>query len=90
MVDKKDAVDQSAPAPILIYSGCNPRITSAVGKFSKRWDRYSARSRRYPIYVLIAETIDGTWLSYLASLPKDYAGRVMCEGQLLSIIAEPN
>lgn len=90
MVDKKRAVDRSAPAPILIYSGCNPRVASAVGRFSKRWDRYSVRSRRYPIYVLIAETVDRPWLDYLASLPKDYPGRVLCEGQLISIIAERN
>jgi hypothetical protein len=88
MVDTEKAVDRPAVRPIRIYRGCNSRVASAIKRFSKRWDRYSVRARSYPIYVLLAETVDGSWRDYIASLPVDYLGRILCEGQLLSIIAE--
>ena len=91
MVDKRQALPYQPDAnPIQVYDGCNTRVAAAIGRFSKRWGRYSIRSRRYPIYVLLADTVDGAWRDYVASLPVDYLGKVLCEGQLISIIAERN
>jgi hypothetical protein len=88
MVDTQKLVDRPAARPIQIFRGCNPRVASAIKRFSERWGRYSVRSRRYPIYVLLAETVDGAWRDYIDSLPVDYLGRVHREDQFLSIIAE--
>lgn len=90
MIDKQRALSQPDASPIQVYDGCNARVASAVERFSKRWGRYSIRSRRYPIYVLLADTVDGAWRDYIDSLPVDYLGRVLCEGQLISIVAERN
>jgi hypothetical protein len=90
MVDTPKATKRSAPNLIKTYSGCNPQFALAVKEFSKRWDRYSARARRYPIYELLAEIIDRAWRDYMVSLPQDYPGRVLCENQLISIMAERN
>jgi transposase-like protein len=47
--------------------------------------RPAGKSRR-----LIAETIDRAWRDYLASLPGSHPGRILCENQLISILAERN
>ncbi|WP_242618244.1 helix-turn-helix domain-containing protein [Edaphobacter modestus] len=90
MVDRKKPLNRPDADPIQIYRGCNSRVASAVNMFSRQWARYSVRSRRYPIYVLLADIVDGAWRDYIATLPVAYLGRVLCEGQLLSIIAERN
>ncbi len=73
---------------ICIFKGCNPRFAAAVGKLSRRWEKYSSSSRRYSIYTLLSETIDDAWLDYIASLPDEYVAKGMCRNQILSLIAE--
>jgi hypothetical protein len=89
MVDNQRAVRGSVAKPIFIFPGCNARVASAVNMFSKRWGRYSAKSRRYQIYGLIADIVDGAWCDYVTSLPGDYPGSVLCgKTFLLSLFAE--
>lgn len=90
MVDTRGVKTRTADSPIQVFSGCSPVVAAAINRFSRRWKRHSVRSRRYPIYVLLADVVDGAWCGYVASLPSNYPGRSLCEGQLLSIIAERN
>ncbi len=57
---------------IVIWEGCDPTVSEAIGQFEDRWRPYSAYSRRYPIIRLIRELIDPAVASYTATLPSHY------------------
>jgi hypothetical protein len=61
---------------IVIWEGCDPTLSQAIGKFSDRWRPYSIASRRYPIWRLIQELIDPAVTIYMRSLPVRYSGFV--------------
>src|ERR1700730_13514547 len=88
MVDMADEISRRAEIPI--HEGCDPRVAAGIRKFANRLDKYSSGSRRYLIFTLLSETIDGAWRDYIASLPDDYAGKALCECQILSVMAEQN
>ncbi len=56
----------------VIWEGCDPTVSEAIGQFEDRWRPYSASSRRYPIVRLIQELIDPAVASYTATLPSHY------------------
>jgi Homeodomain-like domain len=80
------AGEVSQQAKIPIHEGCDPRVAAAINRFARKLDR--SKSRCYSIYTLMSETIDGAWRDYIASLPDDYAGKALCESQILSVMAE--
>jgi DNA-binding CsgD family transcriptional regulator len=88
MVDMAGEINRQAEIPI--HEGCDPRVAGAIRKFANRLDKYSSRSRRYSIYTLLSETIDGAWRDYIASLPDEYEGKACCRTQILSLMAEQN
>jgi hypothetical protein len=88
MVDMADEISRRAEIPI--YEGCDSRVAAGIRKFAGRFDKYSSGSRRYSIFTLLSETIDGAWRDYIGSLPDGYAGKALCESQILSVMAEQN
>ncbi|MCG9039546.1 MULTISPECIES: LuxR family transcriptional regulator [Betaproteobacteria] len=61
---------------ILIWEGCDPTVSEAIGQFKDRWRPYSASSRRYPIVGLLQELIDPAVAAYTATLPQRYLGHI--------------
>jgi hypothetical protein len=50
------------------WHGCCPPIEHAINSFVERWEPYSVASRRYSIFRLVKEEIDGPWRDYVARL----------------------
>lgn len=63
---------------ILAWTGCAPILAAAVATFCDRWAPYSTKSRAYPIFKLYEEVIEPAWNAYLAALPLEHNGRVLC------------
>lgn len=63
--------------PILIWDGCVPVVSDAIGRFSVLWGPYSGQSKRYVIFRLIEEVIDPAVRSYADHLPPEHPGLVV-------------
>lgn len=72
MVDMKNKCE-----PILIWEGCAPVVSDAIGCFSAQWGPYSAQSKRYVIFRLIEDVIDPAVRNYADHLPPDHPGLVV-------------
>jgi hypothetical protein len=69
---------------IKIWPECSPVIAEAIELFSDKWKPYSTRSRLHSIYSLVKELIDPAWKIYIASLPSNFAGRMLSENIVFS------
>ncbi len=69
-------VDMKNDPTIVIWEGCDPTVSEAIGQFEDRWRPYSASSRRYPIVGLLQELIDPAVAAYTATLPQRYLGHI--------------
>jgi hypothetical protein len=69
-------VDMKNEKAIVIWKGCDPTVSEAIGQFEDRWRPYSASSRRYPIVRLIQELMDPAVASYAATLPSPHLGHI--------------
>lgn len=69
-------VDMKNDPTNLIWEGCDPTVSEAIGQFEDRWRPYSASSRRYPIVGLLQELIDPAVAAYTATLPQRYLGHI--------------
>ncbi|MEH0876560.1 helix-turn-helix domain-containing protein [Pectobacterium cacticida] len=65
---------------IVIWENCDPLTSEAIKQFEKRWQPYSASSRRYPIIRLIEEVIDPAVTAYKDTLPAHYSNYVAGAG----------
>lgn len=69
-------VDMKNDPTIVIWEGCDPAVSEAIGQFEDRWRPYSASSRRYPIVGLLQELIDPAVAAYTATLSQRYLGHI--------------
>ena len=69
-------VDMKNDLTIVVWEGCDPTVSEAIGQFQDHWRPYSASSRRYAIVRLIQELIDPAVAAYTATLPSRYQAHI--------------
>lgn len=56
-----------------IWHGCSPEIAQAIQLLTERWESYTVRSRKFPLYRLFGEVVGPSWKKYCDSLPPSLA-----------------
>jgi DNA-binding CsgD family transcriptional regulator len=69
-------IDMWNEPAIIIWEGCDPAVSDAIGQFQGRWRPYSKYSRRYPIVRLIQDLVDPAVAAYASTLPARYLGHI--------------